>query len=125
MISVTKIWTFDSAHRLPNYRGKCANLHGHTYKLEVTVVGPMQANGMVLDFSLLSRFVKDEIVEKLDHAYLNDIFENPTAEMMVCWIRDVLKSNWSIEALPGTLSRVRLWETPTSYATWEAYNVSS
>ena len=62
MISVTKVFTFDSAHNLINYEGACRNLHGHTYKLEVTVCGDINEMGMVCDFSELSLLIKDNIV---------------------------------------------------------------
>ena len=54
-IRITKIFTFDSAHQLEDYEGKCRQLHGHTYKLEVTVKGEMGENGMVFDFSILKK----------------------------------------------------------------------
>lgn len=127
--TVTKIFTFDSAHRLPDYDGKCADLHGHTYKLEITVSGNPTVSdivskirkkkidfgkpyeGMVCDFSHLSIIVNKLIIDKLDHKNLNSIFEIPTAENMVEWIFNVL---WAV--FEGRLKKVRLWETPTSYA---------
>ena len=74
MISVTKIFTFDSAHNLINYDGACKNLHGHTYKLEVTVSGEINDMGMICDFNELSFLIKNNIISKLDHRYINDIF---------------------------------------------------
>jgi 6-pyruvoyltetrahydropterin/6-carboxytetrahydropterin synthase len=83
---VTKIFTFDSAHKLTDYYGKCERLHGHTYRLEVTVSGPVHDNGMVVDFVLLKRIVKRRVLEKLDHHYLNDVVENPSSERLSEWI---------------------------------------
>lgn len=83
---VTKIFTFDAAHNLTNYYGKCERLHGHTYKLEVTLEGEVQGNGMVIDFVVLKRIVKKHVLDQLDHRYLNDVVENPSAERMVTWI---------------------------------------
>ena len=83
---VTKKFTFDAAHALTQYYGKCENLHGHTYRLGVTVEGPVHDNGMVVDFVLLKRIVKRVILSELDHQNLNDHFENPSAEVVALWI---------------------------------------
>lgn len=123
MVSVTKTFTFDSAHNLIDYKGKCEKLHGHTYHLEVTVTGFLGEKGMVMDFVELKKLVNDLVINKLDHEYLNNIFEfNPTAENMCVRISDILEmaiakynenSNTSV-----SLSKITLWETPDSYATY-------
>jgi 6-pyruvoyltetrahydropterin/6-carboxytetrahydropterin synthase len=87
---VTKAFTFDAAHALTKYYGKCENMHGHMYRLEVTVDGPIQDNGMVLDFVLLNRIVKREVISKLDHTTLNSLFDNPSAELIAIWIWEQL-----------------------------------
>ena len=72
-MKVTKEVTFDSAHMLSNYQGRCANLHGHTYKLQVTVEGPIapegNEEGMVTDFNNLKRVI-DSVTECFDHAII-------------------------------------------------------
>ncbi|MCC7197699.1 6-carboxytetrahydropterin synthase QueD [Candidatus Peregrinibacteria bacterium] len=88
---VTKIFTFDSAHFLTNYYGKCERMHGHTYTLEVTLEGDVQSNGLIIDFVVLKRIVKKHVLDKLDHQTLNDVIENPSAERVVLWIWDQLK----------------------------------
>lgn len=88
---ITREFTFDSAHYLTNYYGKCERLHGHTYKLEVTLEGEVQHNGLVIDFVLFKRIVEKYIIHKLDHQLLNDFFENPSSEQIVLWIWDQLK----------------------------------
>lgn len=111
--SVTKEFTFDAAHLLTDYEGACANLHGHTYRLEVTVTGELR-NGMIIDFSVLKDVVKREILDKVDHRMLNDVLDfRTTAENMAEWMMKAIQS-----ALPGRVyvTRIRLWETPTSYA---------
>jgi|SRR6056297_3493629 len=121
-ITVVKEFTFDAAHYLPEYDGKCKNLHGHTYRLQVGIKGePDYFTGMVVDFVHLKSVVKRNIVNKLDHQYLNTLdtlpyfpFEVPTAETMVHWIVKVLSNYWP------HLSFVRLYETPTSFAEWRA-----
>ena len=87
---ITKIFTFDAAHALTRYYGKCENLHGHTYRLEVTVEGPIHDNGMVVDFVLLKRVVKRRVIDILDHQNLNDRFDNPSAELIAMWIWEQL-----------------------------------
>ena len=87
---VTKIFTFDAAHQLTNYYGKCERVHGHTYRLEVTLEGDVHSNDMVIDFVLLKRIVKRQVLEKLDHHFLNDVLENPSAERLAVWIWDQL-----------------------------------
>ena len=116
MVTITKEFSFDSAHNLPWHKGKCFNLHGHTYKLSVTIGAALNENGIVMDFGDLKEIVKRKVVDKLDHHYLNDIFDNPTAELMTEWIAFQIS-----EDLPDgiILKKVSLWETPTSYATWE------
>jgi 6-pyruvoyltetrahydropterin/6-carboxytetrahydropterin synthase len=86
-VRVRRRFEFESAHLLPNHPGKCRNLHGHSYILEVTVdraVDPQ--SGMAIDFADLKMVVKTEVVDLLDHKYINDIMENPTAEVMAVWI---------------------------------------
>ncbi len=117
--TITKVFTFDSAHSLPNYPGQCKNIHGHTYKLEVTVKGKINhETGMVMDFDELKHSVKKHVVSKLDHCYLNDVLPCiPTAENIAIWICQSVKDN-----LPS-LYKVKLWETPTSYVELYAADV--
>jgi 6-pyruvoyltetrahydropterin/6-carboxytetrahydropterin synthase len=88
---VTREFTFDSAHFLTDYYGKCERLHGHTYKLHVTLEGKVQSNGMIIDFVILKRVVKKHVLDHLDHHLLNDIMENPSSERLIVWIWDQLK----------------------------------
>ena len=119
MTTVTKIFEFEACHKLPHYEGACHNLHGHSYKLEVTVKGNIKRNpnnpkcGMIIDFKDLKSIVKDVVIDKYDHSYLNDHFPNPTAEIMVESIAmDIINSlDTGID-----LVSCKLWETSTSYA---------
>jgi 6-pyruvoyltetrahydropterin/6-carboxytetrahydropterin synthase len=113
---VSKEFTFDSAHFLTKYHGKCENMHGHTYRLRVTVEGPVQEDGMVLDFKELKSLVKEKVVDKYDHQNLNDFFENPSAELIAMKIWEDLKD------LPsGKLFEVVLWETADSFVTYRGH----
>lgn len=106
---IAKEFTFNSAHRLPDYNGLCANLHGHTYKLVVSLNGKIKEDGMVIDFSILKKMVNDKAVNLLDHKFLNDVIDYPTAENIAVWIWKQLSKE-----LPE-LYEITLWETPTSY----------
>ena len=116
---VTKIFTFEAAHYLPHHKGACKHRHGHSYRLEVTVSGPIQktgpAQGMIIDFSMLKLVVNQKIIDLYDHRDLNELFANPTAEIMIEEIAKAL-----IGYPDFTLERIRLWETSTSYAEWQA-----
>ena len=140
-IRVTKVFTFDMAHALFGYDGPCKNIHGHTYKLSVTLIGsPIQdttnpKEGMVIDFTDFKKIVKDEVIDIFDHTLVlkantphakiqgfTDNFERllfteyqPSCENLLV---DML--NRIQVKLPSylNLKNVRLEETPTSYAEW-------
>lgn len=144
MIRITKIFNFETAHVLYNYDGKCKNMHGHSYKLFVTVKGhPIDdlndsKNGMVVDFGDIKKIVNEEIIHLWDHAVLvnansphkllgenlqkeghNVIFCNyqPTCENMLYDIASKIKSK-----LPDflQLTYLKLHETENSYGEWLA-----
>jgi 6-pyruvoyltetrahydropterin/6-carboxytetrahydropterin synthase len=102
-MKICKEFYFDSSHYLPGYKGKCEQVHGHTYKLEVVVEGKKGKDGMVLDFNVLGKVVNATVLEELDHRNLNEIFDNPTAENIAAWIFKKLKPKISVQS-------VRLWE---------------
>ena len=110
---VSKQFTFDAAHYLTKYHGKCENLHGHTYRLQVTVNGEIKDDGMVVDFVELKNLVKEKIISKFDHQNLNDFFENPSAELIAEYIWGELKS----EIKGAQLHEITLWETADSFVT--------
>lgn len=116
---LTKVVRFEAAHQLPGHRGKCANLHGHSYTLEVSVEGPIKQvpgtsdDGMVMDFQELSTIIWRSVLQRLDHQFLNEVIEErSTAENLACWIWDALLAGGLSADL---LSQVRLWETATGY----------
>ncbi|KGG81487.1 6-pyruvoyl tetrahydropterin synthase [Caloranaerobacter azorensis H53214] len=117
-MDITKIFTFDSAHKLEDYDGECRFLHGHTYKLEITIRGEVDNRGIVIDFNELKEIVKEKVINVLDHKYLNEIFDfNPTCENILFWIFNEIDN--AIKKDNCWLKKVVLWETPTSYATLE------
>ena len=105
---ITKTFRFESAHHLPGHSGKCARPHGHSYRLEVTVGGSLDDNGIVIDFSDLSAIVQHAVLDVFDHTYLNELLPNPTAELIAQDIWDRLTS------AGAALDRIVLWETENS-----------
>lgn len=142
IIKITKQFSFEMAHALRNYDGLCRNIHGHSYKMDITLAGrPLNddnspKNGMVMDFGDLKKLVNEEVISLLDHALvlnakndprLIDVLKQnfdkivvvefqPTTENLLDFIAGKIK-----QRLPATvkLCRVRLRETDTSYADWE------
>ena len=116
-VTVTKRFNFEASHNLINYEGQCSNLHGHSYKLEITFarVGSfIDTSGMVIDFNKVSALVKP-IVDRYDHSYLNDYFSQPTAENMAVSIFEEVNSKLQLKDVK--VVEVRLWETEKCFAT--------
>lgn len=125
---ITKEFTFDSAHQLVGHNGKCANVHGHTYKLQVSMKGELEhrgsSSGMVMDFTDVKEKIKP-LLDHLDHAFLAQGNEpimksidtkfvrfgfRTTAENMVLFVM------WWCHKHDLPVWRVALWETPTGSA---------
>ncbi|PYZ98172.1 6-carboxytetrahydropterin synthase QueD [Alteribacter lacisalsi] len=120
-VGITKEFTFDAAHHLHCYEGKCKNLHGHTYKLVMTISGYVDEVGISVDFGDVKRIYEYTIKERLDHRYLNEVLPkmNTTAENMIVWIWEELDTSLEKEGLKSKGQRLEelvLYETPTSYA---------
>lgn len=121
IVQITQRFTFEAAHALAYHTGPCARLHGHSYKLEVTVAGPIanrpgaSDHGMVMDFADLAGVVRPAVIVVLDHQDLNQVTDcYTTAENLALWIWDRLEA----AGLQG-LHRARLWETETGWVTVE------
>ncbi|MDC9723513.1 MAG: 6-carboxytetrahydropterin synthase [Urechidicola sp.] len=143
-IRITKQFYFETGHALYGYDGKCRNVHGHSYKLSVTVIGTPSADtndvkfGMVIDFKDLKKIVKGEIVDQFDHATVFNkntphvelakelekrghsvilVDYQPTSEMMIIDFASKIK-----EKLPTNIAlhSLKLQETGTSHAEWFA-----
>lgn len=122
-VMISKEFTFDAAHHLHCYEGKCKNLHGHTYKVVFGISGYVNEIGLAIDFGDIKEIWKNEIEIYLDHRYLNETLPamNTTAENMVVWIYEKMaealtKENRVNEYKGARVEFVRLFETPTSYA---------
>jgi len=128
MIMVVKQFEFAAGHFLPGYPGKCKYPHGHNFVLEIGVEGlTNDETGMVMDFSRLKEIISREIIDVLDHSFLNDLkrhhfpWEMPTAENILDWILRRLIHLWMWEDVGwgnSEIALIRLWETSTSYVEW-------
>lgn len=103
---------FAASHFLTKYHGKCENLHGHNYKLIVTIEGEVKEDGMVIDFKIIKDIVKQHVLETLDHKHLNDIIDNPSAENTSVFIWEILK-----DKLP--LKSITLYETDDYFCKYD------
>jgi 6-pyruvoyltetrahydropterin/6-carboxytetrahydropterin synthase len=113
---ITKIIRIEAAHRLDKHNGHCSNLHGHSYKVEVTLEGSLNTDytsstyGMIKDFGDVKKDLQ-QVIGKHDHTCLNDDFLYPTAERMaLTWLTELL-------AIDIRYCEVKVWETDDSYAT--------
>jgi len=122
-LTITKEFEFDAAHKLGKEEifGKCTNLHGHTYKLFVTVGTNTMENGMVMNFTELKQIVNEVIIKELDHHYLNEVpwlkANLTTCENMIAEIWGRLEPELKEREI--VLIKLQLYETPTSCATLE------
>lgn len=114
---VEKTVTFDAAHRLPNYEGKCANLHGHHWVVKIGVEGEVNPEtGMVVDFTILKEFLSTRVFDVFDHKFINDTIKIPTAENIAKFIaRRYSVFSWR-KCRSVNLQYVRVWETEDSMA---------
>jgi 6-pyruvoyltetrahydropterin/6-carboxytetrahydropterin synthase len=118
MYKIKIVTSFSAAHSLRNYKGKCESLHGHNWKVEV-VVSSDQLNppGMVMDFSELKKITGD-VLENLDHKYLNDLeyfkTNNPSSEEIAKYLFISLEPQ--ILKKKCRLEEIRVWETENSCA---------
>src|SRR3954452_16030002 len=120
-VLVSKEFTFDAAHHLHCYEGKCKNLHGHTYRVIFGLSGFVDDRGLMIDFGDIKEIWTNEIEIFLDHKYLNETLPlmNTTAENMVVWtyekMAEALKQEEKRKKYIGAkVEFVRLFETPTS-----------
>lgn len=135
MYEVTKFFEFEAGHRLMHHKGKCKNLHGHNYKVEVKVIGDyflVNESGMLIDFGDLKNIVKP-ILDNWDHAMIINSHDSelinfltqekynivtfpgePTAENMARYLWEKIHPKLD----PRATLKIRIWETSTSYAAY-------
>src|SRR3954465_7517997 len=124
MFEVTVEQTFAAGHALREYKGKCENVHGHNYRVQITVEGErLNRIGLLGDFVELKRVVR-EVVAILDHQFINDLEPftviNPSAENMAKYFYDEVSrrmDNTPVDA-PTRIAQIKIWETDTSIAVY-------
>jgi len=139
---ITKLFTWGMSHRLPSHDGLCKNIHGHEYKLEVSLHGSVYNNpcdvkdygscessaGMIIDFKNFKSIVNDMVIDKLDHAYVSwdkddpdiiKLFKDKDLKIVLVPFIPTAENlvQWIWDALSNrfNLSKIRLYETPTSW----------
>jgi 6-pyruvoyltetrahydropterin/6-carboxytetrahydropterin synthase len=120
MFEITVYSHFSGAHRLHHLHSRCENLHGHNWKIEVSVVSNrLNREGIVIDFGILKEKV-EKILKTLDHTYLNDLSyfakREPSSENIAKYVFDGLKAE--LTRYPARLKRVTAWESDTASATY-------
>jgi 6-pyruvoyltetrahydropterin/6-carboxytetrahydropterin synthase len=120
MFEVSVEQSFAAGHALRNYHGKCENVHGHNYKVRITVAGErLDETGLLVDFLEIKRLMSAAI-EYLDHRFINDLapFDviNPSAENIAKYFYDRVSGGLNAEAVQ--ISEVKVWETDTSSAVY-------
>ena len=121
MFEVTVEQTFAAGHALRDYKGGCENVHGHNYRVRVTVEGDqLDRGGLLVDFLDLNQLISGAVAY-LDHRFINDLppFDeiNPSAENLAKYFFDRLNSGLKNE-VPVRISEVRVWETDTTSAVY-------
>ena len=137
---IAKLFDIEMAHRLPSHKGKCKNVHGHTYTMEVAISGIPNENGIIIDFQELKQTVTESIINKFDHRFvvwsqdeinnpqLEPILEGfkfanyiPTVENLSRDFFERIKRELSINQMNKSLKLqyVKLWETKTSFAIYD------
>jgi 6-pyruvoyltetrahydropterin/6-carboxytetrahydropterin synthase len=120
MFEVSVEETFSAGHALRGYKGKCENVHGHNYRVQVTLEGPqLDSIGLLIDFTELKRVIRN-VIHQLDHQFLNELEPfttvNPTAENMAKYFYEEVTSQ--LRGLPGgaRVTDIVIWETDTASA---------
>jgi 6-pyruvoyltetrahydropterin/6-carboxytetrahydropterin synthase len=124
MFEISVEETFAAGHALREYRGKCENVHGHNYKVQVTIEGErLDSTGLLMDFVEIKGLLH-AVVDRLDHQFLNDLspfdVQNPSAENMAKYFYDEISSGLEAAKVkaPVRVAQVKIWETDTSTSTY-------
>lgn len=124
MFEVTVEQTFAAGHALREYKGKCENVHGHNYRVQITVEGEkLNRIGLLVDFVELKKAVR-EVADRLDHQFINDLEPfttiNPSAENMAKYFYDEVSRRIDFQNTdaPSRVSQIKVWETDTSIAVY-------
>lgn len=120
MYKLKIITDFDAAHQLRGYKGKCENIHGHNWKVEIAVISEsLNDIGIAIDFKEL-KIIAESVISKLDHTFLNEISPfneiNPSSENIARWIYYSIKDKF--DKYPVRLDSVTVWESEHASATY-------
>jgi len=120
MFEVSVEETFAAGHSLRNYKGKCENVHGHNYRVQVTIQGPqLDSIGLLVDFVEVKRLIH-RVVDRLDHQFINELspFDvlNPSAENLAKYFYDEISRG--MNAAGPQVTEVKIWETDITNATY-------
>ena len=122
MFEVSVEQTFAAGHALRNYKGACENVHGHNFKIQVTIEGQeLDGTGMLVDFLDVKQSMR-EVIARLDHRFLNDVppfdVKNPSAENIAEYFYEELTSGLVSNPVPVRVREVKVWETDIQSATY-------
>jgi 6-pyruvoyltetrahydropterin/6-carboxytetrahydropterin synthase len=122
MFEVSVEQTFAAGHALRNYKGKCKNVHGHNFRVQVVIEGErLDHAGMLVDFTDVKQHMRG-IIARLDHVFLNDIepftLKNPSAEHIAEYFYEEMAAALSQTAVPVRIREVKVWETDIQSATY-------
>ena len=120
MFEVSVEETFAAGHALRGYGGKCENVHGHNYRVQLTIEGPALDNiGLLVDFVEVKKLIHG-VVDRLDHRFINDLppfdIVNPSAENLAKYFYDEISGNLTKSV---RLGQVKIWETDVTSATYK------
>ena len=122
MFEVSVEQTFAAGHALRNYKGACENVHGHNFKVRVTIEGErLDEAGLLVDFLDVKKNMRD-IIARLDHQFLNEIapfdVKNPSAENIAEYFYGELRSGLNVNPVPVEIREVQVWETDIQSASY-------
>jgi 6-pyruvoyltetrahydropterin/6-carboxytetrahydropterin synthase len=122
MFEVTVEQTFAAGHALRNYKGKCENVHGHNFKVQVRIEGHrLDDSGMLVDFIDVKNVMR-KVIDRLDHQFLNEIepfdVKNPSAENIAEYFHIEMTAGLASTPVPIRITEVRVWETDIQSASY-------
>ena len=122
MFEVTVEQTFAAGHALRNYKGKCENVHGHNFKVQVTIEGErLDDTGLLVDFIDVKNLM-GAVIERLDHQFLNEVapfdVKNPSAENIAEYFHQEMTSGLADTPVPVWIREVKVWETEIQSASY-------
>ena len=122
MFEVTVDQTFAAGHALRNYKGRCENVHGHNFRVQVKIEGErLDETGLLVDFIDVKSLMR-AIIDRLDHQFLNEVapfdVKNPSAENIAEYFHHEMTSGLAATPVPVRISEVTVWETDIQSATY-------